>query len=496
MKKWKLTFRNFRGLDRRTTQMGTSYSGKPTDIGFESMYWLIKEWVLHPLPWYTSLQNGTGRLFKVGTNMLFMHAAGVDIWNGTAFLPLITQTHDTTDMTLRDIKPFFETIATWGVSLTFSAMTDQSITVTNTMVINKYVNKHVTIWLSGQYQTLYITGNDAHNLYVDWLVNGDLAAAGCSITVFDHDAATIVYDGTNVRRYTVTGTVLWTASAISWWFIEVFSNRLFVMQGNTITFSTFNSSQFANTPFNFIPVEWTIVDEVIIGNVMVIFTTNGTYWLTGTGFTTMNFPKISEFAPSTRVYPKTQIDTTYLIRNGYIRVFDVSNGLQPIQYNYTIIPDTQGEIFTIERGIIFPLWHGTTKQWIITVEWAKTMLSSTTINITNFYDYPITDLLEFKWVIYLISQWVLYKQSGTVNPSFKLNTLRMATKTFWDTVDIAQWWNYPNSITATIDWSDITCNKNTGANQVTYWIRNMWYTISVSATTSDPISYFNIYYLY
>jgi hypothetical protein len=63
------------------------------------------------------------------------------------------------------------------------------------------------------------------------------------------------------------------------------------------------------------------VDKVIIGNVLVVFTTHGTYGLTGTGYTTMNFPKISEFAPHERVYPCTQIDNTYIIRNGYVRRF-------------------------------------------------------------------------------------------------------------------------------------------------------------------------------
>jgi len=82
---------------------------------------------------------------------------------------------------------------------------------------------------------------------------------------------------------------------------------------------------------------------------MVVFTTHGTYGLTGTGFTTMNFPKISEFAPFERIYPCTQVDNTYIIRQGYVRRFTTDEGLLDTQYNYPVIPDTQGKIYPIER---------------------------------------------------------------------------------------------------------------------------------------------------
>lgn len=493
MKKWKLTFRNFRGLDRRTTQAGVSYSEKPTDVGFEYMYWLIKEWVLHPLPAYTSVKSGTWRLFKVGTNMYYMHSSGVDIWNGSSFLPLITQTHDTTDMSLRDIKPFSELITIWAVSMTFSSATDQSITVTDTLPINKYVNKHVIVTNGTVSQTLYITGSDEHTLYTDGLVNWDIAVSWASVNVYDHNLATIVYDWVAVRRYTVTGTSLGTASTIWEWFIEVFANRLFILSWTRVTFSTFYSSIFDNTPFNYINTEWTIVDKQIIGNALVIFTTNGTYALTGTGFTTMNFPKISEFAPSSRVYPVAQIDNTYIMRQWYVRRFTTSEWLLDTQYNYPVIPDTQGKIFAIERWVIFPLWHGTDNYGILNVEEIQ---NRRLISISNFYDRTITDLLEFKGVIFIISWGVIYKQSGTTNPHFKLNTIRMPNKIFWDTVDISQWGNYPAYIWARIDGTYKVCMKNTWANQVSYGIRNMWYSISIQAETSDPISSFNIYYKY
>ena len=496
MKTQKLTFNNFRGLDRRVVQMWTSAVAKPTQVGFEEMYGYIKEGILHPLPAYATVQSWTGRLFEVGGDLFFMSSTGVAKRNGTSFVSFITQAFSTTSPDYRDMKPFFELKSAGWVSLTYVSSTEWSITVSETMPINKYVNKHVIIGTlpTPWDQTLYITGNDAHTLYTDGLINGDIVVWSPAVSVFDHDPIFIVYDGATVYRFTTAWTSLGISSTFANGFIEVFSNRLYLLKTNQITFSTFNSSIFLNNPYNYIDTEWTIVDKVIKGNVLVVFTTNGTYWLSGTGYTTMNFPKISEFAPKSRVWPCTQIDTTYLIWNWYVRVFDTSNWLQPIQYNYVIIPDTQGKIYAIERWIIFPLGHGTNKSGIITVEWAKTMLSSTTINITNFYDQTITDLLEYKWVIFIISWWVIYQQSWVSNPSFKLNDFRLPYKVFWDNMDLAQGGNYPASITALLDWVSKTCNRNDWANQVSYPIRDTAYSIQVSVTTTDPIFAFNIYY--
>jgi hypothetical protein len=133
--------------------------------------------------------------------------------------------------------------------------------------------------------------------------------------VYEVDPILVVYDGDTVHRFrTSDGSSRGTADTFVDGFIEIFANRLFLMKGNTITFSTINSAIFNNTPFNNLQTEGTIVDKQIIGNVLVIFTTHGTYGLTGTGFTTMNFPKISEFSPFERIYPCTQVDNTYIIR--------------------------------------------------------------------------------------------------------------------------------------------------------------------------------------
>lgn len=64
------------------------------------------------------------------------------------------------------MKPFFE-VAGGGPNPTFVSATDQSITVSNTLEINMFVNRHVIISLGGVSQTMYITGNDEHTIYVD-----------------------------------------------------------------------------------------------------------------------------------------------------------------------------------------------------------------------------------------------------------------------------------------------------------------------------------------
>lgn len=63
-KRQSFTFRNFRGLDWRTTKMGVSPSAKPSEVGFEEMYAYIKQGVAHPLPAFSSLVSSDGRLFE------------------------------------------------------------------------------------------------------------------------------------------------------------------------------------------------------------------------------------------------------------------------------------------------------------------------------------------------------------------------------------------------------------------------------------------------
>ena len=494
MKKWKLTFRNFKWLDRRTTQMWTSPVAKPTDIGFEEMYGLIKEWVLHPLPAYASVQSWSWKLFEVGWDLYFMNTSGVKKRNWVTFANFIVQAFNNSPE-YRDIKPFFDLTAVGAVTVNYVSATDQSITVSTTMPINKYVNKHVAIGSlpNPGNQFLYITGNDEHTIYTDGLINGDMLTWSPTVNIFNKIPTLVVYDGNQVHRFNkATGTNMGTVDTFTDWFIEVFANRLFLLKQNQIIFSTFNCSIFTNTPFNYIDVDGTIVDKMITSNAIIVFTTQGTYGLNGTGFTTMNFPKISEFSPHTRVYPLSWTDNLYVNRDWYVRQFSISDGLLQTQYNYAVIPDTHGNIFTIERWIIFPLGHGTTKYGILNVE---ELQNRKVISISNFYDNTIDDLIEYKGQIFLISWGTIYKQSWTSAPRFKMNTFRMPNKTFRDIIETAQWGNYPASIDVTLDWVTTTILRNDWANQVSYPVRNTWYAISMAMTATDPIASFNIYYM-
>ena len=73
-----------------------------------------------------------------------MHTGGVDKRNGSTFASFITHAFNNSPE-YRAIKPFFEITATGATSLNYVSATDQSITVSNTMPINKHVNRHVTI---------------------------------------------------------------------------------------------------------------------------------------------------------------------------------------------------------------------------------------------------------------------------------------------------------------------------------------------------------------
>lgn len=162
----------------------------------------------------------------------------------------------------------------------------------------------------------------------------------------------------------------------------------------------------------------------------------------------MNFPKLSEFAPHTRVYPIIWTDQVYLIFDGYVRQFTLADGLLQTQYNYAVIPDTQSEIFSIERGIVFPLGHGTTKHGIINTE---ELQNRKIISISNFYDNTITDMIEYKGVIFIIEGGVIWIQNGISNPKLKMNPFRNPKKMFRDSVDIHLGGSYPASVVATLD---------------------------------------------
>jgi hypothetical protein len=73
-----------------------------------------------------------------------MSTAGIKKWNGSSFASFITHTYNNSPA-YRDIKPFFELISAGAVSMTYKSSTDQSITVTDNLPLNKYVNKHVII---------------------------------------------------------------------------------------------------------------------------------------------------------------------------------------------------------------------------------------------------------------------------------------------------------------------------------------------------------------
>lgn len=290
------------------------------------------------------------------------------------------------------------------------------------------------------------------------------------MNIYDKIDVLIVYDGDTVHRFKKSdGSAYGTADTFSNGFIEVFGNRLYLANTKQIKFSTFNSSTFNNNPFNTIDTDGLIIDKQIIGNALIFFTTHGTYALTGTGYTTMNFPKISEFSPQERVYPAVHMDNTYVIYNGYLRRLTL-DGLQETEYNYAVIPDTTRKIYSTERGIIFPLGHATNKYGLLNVE---ELQNRRLITLTNFYDGDIDSLIEYKGVIFLVCGGVLYKQNGVRSISFKLNKIRFQTKLYRDTVEMGLGGTYPSSITAIVDDVSKTCLKNDGANQVSYNVRDM-----------------------
>ena len=95
-----------------------------------------------------------------------MTLTGIMKRNGATFVAFITQAFDN-HPTLREIKPFFEAVSPAIFSPTLDVAGDQYVTVTDTMDINKYIGKHIIISAGLVAQTLYITSNDEHTIYLE-----------------------------------------------------------------------------------------------------------------------------------------------------------------------------------------------------------------------------------------------------------------------------------------------------------------------------------------
>ncbi len=493
MKKSKLTFKDFRGLDFKTTQEASSFTWKANDVGFEEAYALIKKWVYHPLPDYDDIGNSSGRLFLVWEDLLLMETDGVKKWNWSTFVSYISETFNNSPQEW-DIKPFFEVDAPGVDPGTIEEVGDQRIRFSTPLVMNKYTGKHLGIQSATELQTLYITGNTSDTIYLDWLIDGDIIDSWIIAQyVFPKQPVLVIYDWTEVFRFVeATGAALWTVKNMANWFIEVFANRLFVMSDKRVEFSTFNSATLQNEN-NYIDTDWVIQDKQIIGNSLVVFTTKGTYAVTGTWYTSMNFPKISEFAPQGKVFPVSHVDKTYVSHEGKIRRFTTTQWLLQTQYNYALIPDEQKEIFSIDRGVIFSLGHWSNKYWILNIEELE---NRRLVTITNFWDENISDIVEYKWTIFMISGGNIYKEDWYIPIRVKTNLIRSNKKMYRDAVEMAVSWPFPASIEITTESGTQTKNQNNLANQTSYNIKNRTYDVQVEIETNDPISSFNIYYMY
>lgn len=517
MKTWKLTFNNFKWLDWRTTLTGSSFSWKPNDVWFEEMYGIIKNGVLHPLPdfEYYSKKADDWRLFECLWTLYFMHSSWIKKRNWSSFVSFISQSF-TDAPVYRQIKPFTDITSSWAVTLTRSSNTSSSITVNSTLPLNKYVDKHVVIWTIAWTQCLYITGNDANTIYVDGMINWDIMALSNTIYIYDSEPVLIVNDWSQIYRYSLTGTDLWVIDTVSQWdLIEIFANRLFLMKNNIVYFSTFNSWAIKNTPFNSLTLDGKVVDKKIIENNLVLFTTQWTYSISGTWYTTMNLTKISEFSPQCRVYPVSYNDKIYITYNWYIRRFTL-DWLQDTQYNYSVVPSFNQDqdysstimplpIFSVDRWIVFPLWHWTNKYWIINIQELE---NRKIITITNYYDYQIKDLIEFdnkKFIVRKAPWWspiTFMTDRDLTYSSLKTNVIRSEKKIYIDDVEYNAVWNYSDHtylwilMNATIDWTEYGLYLNSYSNRKAYPIRKMAYNTQLYIYDTQPIRSFTINYKY
>lgn len=445
----------------------------------------MKEGIIHPLPAFpNNTLSKDGRFFNVW-NKLFM-LAGDGLYkiktDESGFDLIASQTFDTTQIDYWKIVEFQgkgTLLNTFSVGTTASDIAN--INIATTLGENVYSGMQVEILQGGTTSkgVYYINTNTKDTLYIDGLLDY-VPGSGDTVKIYAPTNILAIYDG--YRLYQWDGASITDQGVIgNGAFMEVFSNRLYIFNDTKITFSSFNTiSYFPKTGYAY--TVGRVWDTRVMANQVYIYTTHGTYVLQGTGYTTLNLIRTSEFKTDRRVYPVVHKDNQFINSEGRLYGFADRLGTQ---YNYRLIPDTASKLFTIQEGVLFNLGHSMGNKWAcLNVEEVENRQQ---IVITNFIDADIRDVATFNQKVWINDGGVIKKENGLTPIKFTSNLISYTQRVFWDTMTLLTAGNPPATIEYYNQGAWTTQPMDEYGHSVDYKIRKYDTGMKIRIVTDQPI---------
>lgn len=492
MKQSSIQFSKFSGLDFRTTAQDVSFSWKSNVLWFQELYGIVKTGVIHPLPDVSmNIHSGDGRLFNVNNKLYMLKTDWLYVINGskTGFTQILSQTLQN-KKDFWNLFQFYEKSATTSVTWSCQTGSDENFfKVWATLDINAHVNSYVDIleWGTVYKGTYYINANDENTIYIDGIIDYKPTASD-TFNIYTPRQCLYVYDGDKLYSIDQTTNTIIDDTTIWECLLDVFNNRIWRTDGNNkLLYSTFNYWHYFQN-LNYIPTETTIVDIFVMQNNLYVWTQSGTFAASGTGYTTIQLDRVSQFSHNKRLYPVTnKYNDMFITQDGNLYQF----AWWVVQYNYNLIPDTEGKLFSTDLWIIFKLWHGTTQWGILNIEEVKNQKVRT---ITNFFDGNLQDAIDYDGEMYIVANNIVYRENGKKNITFKLNTIQFPRKIRIEKLQLSSNGSYPTQVQYKTAWVTHTSLLNTYANERSYTIKKMVFEIQIIMDTTDPLVDFTLYY--
>lgn len=510
-----LTFRNFTWLDFRTTQKSVSFSGKANDVGYETFKADIVNWIAHPPQIRASGQINAwypGRLFDVNNKMFFVHNQWSDlvvkeITNPLGTPSLVTRwtlsSHASDDINQVEMGIFNKVSATALDTLTLDDVWENFFKVTDTLKPNELIGKYAKIndTDSGVY---YITGNDENTVYIDWLTKTNNSDAGTSLYIHETYPYYRLTNGSapNFMFINTTTFSLSWGNIVSDWITRtvIHENRMVSILDNWskywINISPLNAmfeSAFSSDKSIYAQIDIPAkpYDMFNFKGVTYIFTEDWVYTLTWASNASFAFKKISNFYTNERVYPVESQDNLFISTQWQLKTF-WPDGIWTIQYNYSLIPDTNAEIFAIKDGVFFNLWHGSNLYGKLHIEEIN---NKKKVVITNqLTDIAPNDVEEYKWRIFIAFSTYIRRNTWTTNVVIKTNKTDVNRKIRLDKLTIDNSGTHPATIIVSISGTNYTINKNSLGWWIDYPIKKMTDNFQIQVTSADPVTSFTLYY--
>lgn len=493
-----LSFRNFTWLNFKTTRKGVAFTWKQNDIGYEEFQADIQMGIAHPRSSYDNkFTTWDGRFFNVDNKLFFAEFDEIneeinikEIVNDTTITTRITWLSRNNTLSKDKVRmgKFYMDDPTTLERLTHTSHWDNFVEVSDTLVENQLIGKFLFVDSTKFY---YITGNTTNTIYTDWPIEWTWTWVEISDSIECYRVSTWFI----LQYFDKNFTILLT-NRIESEFTEKLNNRLIYMTNSSIYISTLNMIWW-QWYYAYIPVPSSIMDTFVYKDKLYIFTQDGTYTLEGSSNASFALKKISNFSTNTRVYPQESLDNLFLSTKGQLKTF-WPDGIGTVQYNYSLIPDTQAKLFSVKNGVIFNLWHtATTRRGKLNIEEIN---NNKKISIVDFQNIDIRDIIEFNWAIrYYWVIWAsgyIFKENTTTpqNVYIKTNKIVGNKKIWLDEVwtDIA--WSYPDTIIVIADWVTYTINKNTLWGRISYPINKFCTDFQIILEAGDPVIDFILYY--